>query len=163
NRPAPPTLQDHLLDRDYVRNHGKPQERAFYHAASRRLNAEIFRRRRELAEQYLREHQGRLVNPAFAIDPETGLGTCRLDGSTALADAVGEARKRIAELSPEKQVPSKGSLDFLVSSADVPRDSAMARLALDPNLICPIARYFGCLPILFSFDINRARNQQVIQ
>src|SRR5262249_11449938 len=150
--------QARLLDRVRVRTRGTPDERAAYHSLCRLLNADIFRRRREMAEQYLQEHQRQLVNPGFQIDPNTGLGVCQLAGSPLFAEALAEAR--VASVPPDRVVPSKGSLDFLFASSDMDRDSAISRLALDPNIVGPIARYFGCLPILFSFDINRARNEK---
>lgn len=153
----------HLLDRDYIRTRGTVAERLFYHQIAKALKHEIFEVRRKLGADYIASFQEKLIYPDFRIEPGQGIGIVPLKGYRPFDIAQAEARKTIVQREAD-ELPSKGSLDYIASSQkDFDSGSAIAQLALDPNLIVPIIRYFGCLPVLFGFDINRASCREILK
>lgn len=155
-------MNNNQLEREYIRNKGTQPERYLYHQLAKILKQEIFTAREKLAEEYITSHQDFLINPNFTIEPTGGIAVTSFQNYPPFQAALTEAEKIIAARKDDDLL-SKGSLDFLASSKkDFDNDSALTKLALDPNIVIPITRYFGCLPILFGFDLNRARSKELL-
>jgi hypothetical protein len=152
-----------LIDRDFIRAKGNQAERQFYHHLARGLKQEIFEERQKLGQEYIAKYLDRLIDPRFTIDPTQGIAVTCLKGYPLFEAALAEAHVKIAE-KEAGELLSKGSLDFIASSKkDFDSNAAISKLALDPNLIIPITRYFGYLPTLFGFDINRASCKEIVK
>ena len=150
-------------DREYVRNKGTQDERRSYHELARTLKQEIFEARQKLANEYITSNIERVIDRDLLIEPAQGIATTSLANYPPFEAALTEAREIIAQREGDELL-SKGSLDFIASSKkDFDANSAIAKLALDPNLMIPITRYFGFLPILFGFDINRASKKEILK
>jgi|GEM_PF-1511298 len=156
-------INNNQLDRNYIRNEGEQNERYFYHYLAKILKQEIFTAREKLGEEYIACYQDSLLNSNFTIEPTKGIAITSFQNYPTFQAALTEAEE-IIKIRKDNDVPSKGSLDFLATSKkDFDNNSAITKLALDPNLVIPITRYFGCLPILFGFDINRARSKKILK
>lgn len=154
--------QTKLMNREYIRTQGTQEERQAYHQLARNLKQEIFAARQQLADEYIAKHLENVIDDSFIIDPDLGIAITSLKGYPPFEAALLEAREKI-DCQQKDNLPSKGSLDFLASSKkDFNSDSALAKLAIDPNIIVPIIRYFRVLPILFGFDINRASSREIL-
>jgi hypothetical protein len=151
-----------LRNREYIRTQGTQKERQAYHQLARTSKQAIFNARKKLGDEYIAKHLEDVIDRNLTVDRDRGIAISSLKGYPLFEAALLEAKERIDRRSKDK-VPSKGSLDFIASSKkDFHSDSALAKLAIDPNLIVPITRYFGILPILFGFDINRASSQEIL-
>jgi hypothetical protein len=160
-----PTVRDdpgRLADRGYIAMRGNRWERRAYHDLAARIKHEAIAERRRLGEQYLAAHTNGADSAPICVDRRTGLGAANLADNPLVQAAIDEARRVIASKDPAT-CPSKGSLIFLASSQeDFDDGSALTRLALSPLLLRPITEYFGMLPILWGFDINRASSEDLI-
>jgi hypothetical protein len=155
-------LNNNQLEREYIRNKATQPERYFYHQLAKILKQEIFTAREKLGEEYIASNKEFLLNPNFSIEARAGIAVTSLKNYAPFSAALAEAEEIIAARK-DNDLLSKGSLDFLASSKkDFDNNSALTKLALDPNLVIPITGYFGCLPILFGFDINRARSKEIL-
>ncbi|MBR8827575.1 MAG: hypothetical protein DSM107014_06640 [Gomphosphaeria aponina SAG 52.96 = DSM 107014] len=153
-------VKHNQLEREYIRNQGTQNERYLYHQLARIFKQEIFTARAKLGEEYISNNQDSLVNAQMEIT--AGIAITSLRGYPPFEAALAEAEK-IITARKDNELPSKGSLDFLASSKkDFALNSAITQLALDPNLIIPITKYFGFLPIVFGFDINRAKSKKLL-
>jgi hypothetical protein len=154
--------QTNLRNRKYIRTKGTQKERQAYHQLARTSKQEIFNARKKLGDEYIAKHLEDVIDRNLTIDRDRGIAISSLQGYPAFEAALLEAKEQIDRREKDK-VPSKGSLDFIASSKkDFDSNSALAKLAIDPNLIVPITLYFGVLPILFGFDINRASSQEIL-
>ena len=130
-------------DREYVRNKGTQEERRSYHQLARTLKQEIFEARQKLANEYITSNIERVIDRDLLIESAQGIATTSLADYPPFKAALTEAREIIAQRDGDELL-SKGSLDFIASSKrDFDANSAIAKLALDPNLMIPITRYFG--------------------
>jgi hypothetical protein len=151
-----------LADRGYIATRGTRWERRAFHDLAARIKEEAVAERRRLGDQYLKAHPASPDGAPVSIDPVTGLGSADLSKETLVQAAIEEAHRIVASTDPAT-CPSKGSLIYLASSQDDFDDgSALTRLALSPVLLRPITEYFGMLPILWGFDINRAASDDLI-
>jgi hypothetical protein len=163
--PSPAVRDDpaKLIDRTYIANRGTRWERNAYHQLAAHIKRDAIEERRRLGERYLQMHADDADAAAVSIDKRTGHGGADLSGNPLVQAAIDEAHRVIATKDPAA-CPSRGSLIFLASSQeDFGDDSALTRLALSPLLVRPIAEYFGMLPILWGFDINRAASDDLIE
>ena len=152
-----------LADRAYIAARGTRWERQAFHRLAARIKRDAIEERRRLGAQYLELHRDDPEATRASIDQVTGLGAADFSDSPTVRAAIDEARRIVATKDPATS-PSKGSLIFLASSQeDFDDDSALTRLALSPLLVSPITRYFGMLPILWGFDINRASSDDLIE
>ncbi|MBW4620699.1 MAG: hypothetical protein KME17_15255 [Cyanosarcina radialis HA8281-LM2] len=154
--------QANLRNREYIRIEGTQKERQAYHQLARTSKQEIFATRKKLGDEYVAKHLEGVIDKNLTIDRDRGIAISALNGYPLFEAALLEAREKIDRRAKDKLL-SKGSLDFVASSKkDFGSDSALAKLAIDPNLLVPITRYFGVLPILLGFDINRASSQEIL-
>lgn len=152
----------YLIDRDYIRSKGTREERQYYHELARFIKRDSWKIREILSQKYIQENIDRVIDRTIKIDSDTGIAIASLKGYSLLESALIEAKEIIQKKKAQKLI-SKGSLDFIASSKkDFDSNCAIARLALDPNLLVPISNYFGVLPILFGFDINIASSREVL-
>ena len=153
----------YLIDRNFIRTKGTSDERKLYHEFSSFIKCDILEARQKLGQEYINKNLDKVIDKNFAIDRDRGIGITSLSGYPPLEAAFSEARQ-IIQQRVGKSLTSKGSLDFIASSKkDFDSNSAIAQLVLDPNLLVPITKYFGVLPILFGFDINIASNREVLE
>jgi hypothetical protein len=124
-----------------------------YHRHVAALKQDMLGRRAELGRAYLAQNSER--DPGELISPETGVGAQNLIGAPLMRAAIDEARAMI-EARAGEPIRSKASLDYYATAPDFGAESAAVRLALSPEILCPIIRYFGMLPILAELDITRA-------
>ncbi|MCU0534222.1 MAG: hypothetical protein MUD14_10045 [Hydrococcus sp. Prado102] len=152
----------YLIDRDYIRSQGTREDRQYYYEIARFIKRDSWKLREILAQEYIKKNIDKVIDRTVKIDDEIGIAIASLKGYSLLETALIEAKEIIQKKENQKLI-SKGSLDFIASSKkDFDSNCAIARLALDPNLLVPIANYFGILPILFGFDINRASSREVL-
>jgi len=159
--PSPVVRDDpgKLADRTYIAPRGTRWERAAFHQLATRIKHHAIGERRRLGDQYLEAHTDA---SGVSIDRITGLGSANLSHSPLVQAAIDEAHRVIATKDPATCL-SKGSLIYFASSQnDFDDGSALSRLALSPLLVRPITQYFGMLPILWGFDINRAASDDLI-
>jgi hypothetical protein len=150
-----------LLDRAYIANRGNRWERKAYHQLAARIKQGAIAERERLGAEYLKAHPADETT-RVTVDKVTGLGAADLSKNPLVQAAVEEAQRIAATRDPATS-PSKGSLIYLASSQeDFDDNSALSKLALSPVLLRPITEYFGMLPILWGFDINRASSDDLI-
>lgn len=151
-----------LIDRAYIANRGNRWERRAYHQLASRIKQAAIAERQRLGAEYLKQHAADDDTAAVTVDKVTGLGSADISKNPLVRIAVEEAQ-RIAATRDPATAPSKGSLIYLASSQeDFDDNSALTKLALSPVLLRPITEYFGMLPILWGFDINRASSNDII-
>lgn len=137
---------------------GTRQERRDYHALARETKADTFAFRRKLGDLYLARHAA--DDPGALISPADGFGRTDLSALAAFGAARAEAHHMIASRQGG-DLATKGSLDFFAEGKSFTNDSAIIALATHPAVLAPVIRYLGCLPILFSVDINRASLNEI--
>lgn len=153
----------YFLDRDFIRTKGTRYDRELYHEFSSFIKCDTLEARQKLGQDYINKNLHKVIDKDFAIDRDRGFATISLQNYPPFKAALAEARQ-IVQKRADKPLNSKGSLDFLASSKkDFDSNSAIAKLVFDPNLLVPITKYFGILPILFGFDINRASSREVLE
>jgi hypothetical protein len=148
--------------RDYIHHQGTAQERQSYHRLARAAKQDIFIARKQLADDYINNSLDQLIDRDFDIGTHGGIALLSLADYPPFKAALTEARDMIARRRSD-DLPSKGSLDFMASGKqDFDGNSAITKLALDPNLLIPVIRYLGVMPILFSLGISRARQTEIL-
>lgn len=110
-------------------------------------------RRQVLGEAYLGDLNAR--HAGVDIPRDTGIRIVRDSNLAIVADAVEEARRMLADREG-RLVRAKGSLDYFTNGPDYDEHSAAAALAWAPEILAPIIRYFGMLPILQNIFVTRA-------
>jgi len=150
-----------LLDRERVRTDGSRWERIFFHKLSAYVKAEAIAERKKLGKAFLQQYRGTELDIGLRIDKDSGLLRADLSAHPVVQQVIAEGRKIAASI--EAQSPSKGSLVFLASSSrNIDASSPISDFARSPLLLLPIIEYFGMLPILFGFDINRAQSGELL-
>jgi hypothetical protein len=152
-----------LVNRQYIATCGTRWERYAYHHIASQIKKDAIEERRRLGELYLEMTKVDPHGSMVRIDPAIGQGTADLSEVPAIQLGIEEALS-ICATRDESKCPSKGSLIFLASSKkEFGHTSSLAQLALSPTLIRPITEYFGMLPILWGFDINRAASMELLE
>jgi hypothetical protein len=151
-----------VLNREYVRMKGNYAQRSFFHNAALYIKKSTMDERRRLAEEYIRQYAGTELDIGVEIDRTKGYADADLSDREDVRAVLREANEVIAKKAAAA-TSTKGSLLFIASSKkDFPPSSKLAQFVLSPLLVLPVTRYFGVLPILFSFGINRADSSDLL-
>ena len=140
--------------REHVRMKGDRQARLTYHAEVAALKATAMQARAQIGKAYLVRHAAH--DKGELVSRETGFGKIDLRGLPVFEAALAESL-RLAEEREARVNPSKGSLEFIATGNDYDESSAALALAIAPQVLCPVIRYFQCMPILFNIGFNRAK------
>jgi hypothetical protein len=163
--PSPAVHDDpgRLVDRNYIAARGTRWERYAYHHIASQIKKDVIAERRRLGALYLEATRDDPHGSLVRIGRDSGQGMADLSEVPAVQLGMEEALS-ICATRDESTCPSKGSLIFLASSkGEFNNASSLAQLAVSPALIRPITEYFGMLPILWGFDINRAASHELLE
>jgi hypothetical protein len=116
--------------------------------------------RRLLGELYLNDYVG--CRSATVIDRKVGFALNCAPVLPIIGEVLTEARTMIA-MRNGALVRSKASLDYLTEAADYDQSSAAVRFAWLPEVLAPIIRYFGMLPILNDIFVTRASAKELLR
>ena len=160
-----------LANRSYIRKFATRHERIFYHELARATNATTLEERVKLGSAYVRAHEHEIADSSFEIDRSSGFETMSLPDSPWIRDGRAEARRFIKRCPVDAKLPTKNAMGFIVSSEAklnygsnyIGYNSAICKLSMDPNIIVPVTRYLGALPILFSATVNESRNDRMFE
>ena len=136
-----------VMDRTAVSKTGSRALRRALHAQTAALKAQALRRRRELAAP--------LLDGPEVMSRLSGLGSQDLAGSPLVQAARAEAY-RLVEANGDKVQRAKGSVQYLLENEAFESGSAAVKLACSPEILGPVARYLGMLPILLRIEMTRA-------
>lgn len=156
-----------VFDRDFLIAHGSMSQRERYHKLARRIKADIFRQRRILGERFVQEHAEHIDPTVADFDLKAHGGYQQLDLShhPLVKDVVREsldAFEKSGGANAERL--SKGSLQYIGSSNKLfGSDSAIYKLAVSPEILVPVTRYFGLLPILTGYGLTYAPNEEYLR
>jgi hypothetical protein len=131
-----------------------------YHFHVQSLKRDAIQQRIALGQEYLRRHADR--DPGEIVTRDRAFASLDLSHLPVMQATIAEARSMI-EVRKGTPVWSKESLDYLTPGTDYTDDSAAVALATSPELLCPIIRYFGMLPILFSLFVTRANAKELLR
>jgi hypothetical protein len=146
---AKPTKDDRL---DTFKRADWPQ-RVAMHERIAACKAQALDKRRELGCRYLDRHPG-----GYAVPYETAVGSLDLVAETAAARA-----ESIALAAERASQYNNGSLEFPVLAQDFPVDGPSIALGMAPQILAPIVRYFGMLPVLFNMFVTRAHSMEMLE
>lgn len=144
------------LDPDEARRvarSGARAERLALHAEMRAAKADAIEGRRALA--------GELLDGPETISPQTGLGRASFSDA-ALVEAVRAEAYGLAAARGGDSHRDKGSVAYLLTGADFAPDSAAVTLARSADLLGPVCRYLGMLPILVKIEMTRASADKLL-
>ncbi|MGX6648988.1 hypothetical protein ACWCOP_13710 [Maricaulaceae bacterium MS644] len=153
------------FDREFLMVRGSMGQRAAYADLARRIKAPLLQQRSELGRAYCEQHSDDAAPEAAGLDLRAAdaFATLDLTNRPKVIAAVDEARKIFDETGGlEAERVGKGSLEYVISAgkSGYGQDSAAYALATSPDLLVPITRYFGALPILTGYSISLARNNE---
>jgi len=167
---SPFVLKSSALDRWAVHRRGTRAERILFHHLGQVIKSDTLKKRRDLGRQYIQEHEESLASGGVTIERRSGYGSIFWGDSEPFQAASAEA-KRFLDLCPQDaDLPSKGTIDYIVSAEDtlnyadfrIGHESALAKLAVHPEILVPITKYFDMLPILAAATVCRSPNATLI-
>ncbi|MEQ8433422.1 MAG: hypothetical protein RIA71_04215 [Oceanicaulis sp.] len=153
------------FDREFLVVRGSMAQRAAYADLARRIKAPLLQQRAELGRAYCEQHSVDAAPEAAGLDLRAAdaFATLDLTKRPKVVAAVEEARRIFDETGGfEATRVGKGSLEYVISAgkSGYGKESAAYALATSPDLLVPITRYFGALPILTGYSISLARNNE---
>lgn len=152
-----------VFDRHFLIMRGSMAQRQAYFSLASRIKAPVLARRAELGQAYCEANADNTGpnSAAAAIRANDAFVTVDLSGRPLVKLAVEEGLRLFEETGGlAARRPGKGSLEYVSSSAKPAYgvQSAAFKLATSPDLLVPITRYFGALPILTGYSIALSRN-----
>lgn len=127
-------------------------ERLALHDRIAAYKAQAMAARRDLGRRYLERHPGPEVVPRHRAVAQQFLGA---ETRAAREEAVALTEGRTAQA-------NNGALEFPTLARDFPADSPAIRLGMSPEILAPVVRYFGVLPVLFNMFVTRAHNTELL-
>ncbi len=152
-------MTDSVLDREAIRRSRQRLLLADYHAHMLAAKQDVLGQRAALGEAYLKDHVDQ--DPGDLIARDVAIATSDQAALPLVRATIREARGRIAE-GLKHPVFAKGSLEYIAFGDAFGEDSAAVQWAWSPEVLCPVIRYFGMLPVLADIVITRATATELL-
>ncbi len=125
---------------------------AAYHRHVAGLKRDVLGRRAALGEEYL--HKYAAAGAGQVIPRDTGILSLDMRDSRVVREAVAEGAGFIRERA-ERPLKVTQGLTYYATGAELLETSAMVAAAWSPEILAPIIRYFGMLPIFVDVNFTR--------